>query len=141
MVGTHCTGVKSSIYLVNGLPRPRDVKNLTALNPVGWIEFKAWESGSSDDEYTFHKIKHHSNDPVYVQVLANGKKLNMEVDMGAALSIISDNTRTKLFPDEKLRPSDLALNKHQWTVEGNWYIKCSGPDQVCSEETGLTTFI
>ena len=44
----------------------------TKMNKIqGNQEFQ--ESGSSDDEYVFHKIRSRSNDPVHVRVLVNGK--------------------------------------------------------------------
>ena len=62
-----------------------------------------------------HSIKlrvHGASDPVHVRVLINGKEIDMEVDKGAALSIISEKTRTTFFPREKLRPSDLVLKTY-----------------------------
>ena len=46
---------------------------------------------------------------VYVQMLINGKRLSMEVDTGAEVSIILAKTREEIFSEEKLRPSDLNL--------------------------------
>ena len=48
------------------------------------------ESGS--DGYRVHNIGRYSNDPVYIQMLTNGKWLSMEVDTMAELSIISEKT-------------------------------------------------
>ena len=46
------------------------------------------ETGSSSEQYTVHNIVRYFNDPVYVQMLTNGKRLSMEVDTGAKVSII-----------------------------------------------------
>ena len=48
-------------------------------------------------------------------MLINGKWLNMEVDTEAEVSIISEKTREEIFPEEKLRPSDLKLKTY--TIE------------------------
>ena len=57
---------------------------------------------SSSEEYTVHSIERYSNDPVYVQMLINGKRLSMELDTGAEVSIILGKTREEIFPEEKL---------------------------------------
>ena len=56
------------------------------------------ESGSSDEEYAFHKIKGCASDPVHIRVLINAKEIDMEVDTGAALSNILEKTRNTFFP-------------------------------------------
>ena len=67
---------------------------------------------SSDNEYLLHKLGERSSDPIEVQMLLNGKKLDMEVDTGAALSIISEATRKFMFADETLHPSSLVLKTY-----------------------------
>ena len=67
---------------------------------------------SSDNEYLLHKLGERSSDPIEVQMLLNGKKLNMEVDTGTALSIISEATRKCMFADETLHPSSLVLKTY-----------------------------
>ena len=42
---------------------------------------------SSDDEYLLHKLGERSSDPIKVQMLLNGKKLDMVVDTGATLTL------------------------------------------------------
>ena len=44
--------------------------------------------------------------------MVNGKPLTMEVDTGAALSIIFESSRKAIFPDEKLRPLNIVLNTY-----------------------------
>ena len=69
------------------------------------------EESSGSDEYVFHPVGNRSVDPVHVQVHVhiNGKPLKMEVDTGAALSVISEETRKAVFPEEKLWVSKLVL--------------------------------
>ena len=45
----------------------------------------------------------YSNVPVYVHMLINGKRLSMELDTGAEVSIISEKTRKEIFPDEPMK--------------------------------------
>ena len=47
-----------------------------------------------------------------IEVRANGKPLKMEIDTGAALSIISEETRRKIFPDEPLHDSSIILKTY-----------------------------
>ena len=56
-------------------------------------------SDASGDEYFLHKVGERSSAPIEVDVTANGRKLTMEVDTGAALSIISQATKELLFPE------------------------------------------
>ena len=60
------------------------------------------DSSSSSEEYLVHKVGNHSTNPVNVRVQNNRKPLKMEVDTGAALSIISEETGKAVFPEEKL---------------------------------------
>ena len=53
-----------------------------------------------------------ASEPFNVPVLVNRKKLTMELDTGAAVSIISDQTRRSLFPDLQLRNSSLVLKTY-----------------------------
>ena len=43
--------------------------------------------------------------PITVQFQVNGTPLTMEVDTGAAVSIISEQTRKRCFPSAVVRPS------------------------------------
>ena len=89
---------------------------------------------SSSEEYRdVHKVEKYSNDPVYVHMLINGKRLSMELDTGAEVSIISHKTRKEIFPEEKLRPSKLKLKTY--TIEpkkvaGTLKVKVQYEDQL-----------
>ena len=57
----------------------------------------------------------------------------MEVDTGAALSIISEKTRKTFFPSEKLRPSDLVLKTYTnepLKVVGTLNVRVQYEDQL-----------
>jgi len=50
--------------------------------------------------------------PITVDIVVNGKTLSMELDMGAAVSIISEQTRRSTFPDPPLRKSTAVLQTY-----------------------------
>ena len=70
------------------------------------------EEDSSGDEYYLHKLGEKSSHPIKVSLLANGQSLEMEVDTGADISIISEDTRKTLFPAQKVYKSDLILKTY-----------------------------
>ena len=50
--------------------------------------------------------------PIAVLVSINGKELNMEVDTGAAVSILSEKTFRKIFPNAVLKPAAVTLRTY-----------------------------
>ena len=88
---------------------------------------------SSSEEYVFHHVGSCSTDPIHVQLLVNGKQLRMEVDTGAALSIISEKTREAMFPDEKLRSTNIVLKTYtneRMQVLGTLNVRVQYKDQL-----------
>ena len=74
-----------------------------------------------------------ASEPYKVPLVVNGKKLLMELDTGAAVSIISDHTRRSLFPDLPLRDSSLTLRTYteeQMEVVGQLNVRVQCGDQV-----------
>ena len=67
---------------------------------------------SSDGDFKLHKLSKTSSEPIMVSVKLNGQKLDMEVDTGAAFSVISEATRQAVFTNETLHPSDLVLKTY-----------------------------
>ena len=70
------------------------------------------EESSSEDEFKLKKLDKRSSDPIIVQMQVNGTNLDMEVDTGAALSVISETTRWAVFPNDTLHPSSLILKTY-----------------------------
>ena len=75
------------------------------------------ESGEEDDTTTseeFHlfNVGERSSKPIVIEVVANGKPLKMEIDTGAALSIISEETKKTVFPNEPLHDSSIILKTY-----------------------------
>jgi len=57
-------------------------------------------------------IGDHNNKPMTVQLELNGQKVHMEVDTGAAVSLMSIATQKKLFPNVKLKKSAVQLQTY-----------------------------
>ena len=53
-----------------------------------------------------------SANPITVALDVNGKKLSMEVDTGAAVSVISEETRAHLFPSMKVKDTSVILTTY-----------------------------
>ena len=66
----------------------------------------------ADDFYLFKMNASSSPSPIEVQVTIEGKDLKMEVDTGAAVSIISDSTRVELFSHLKLHLSKVVVRTY-----------------------------
>ena len=87
---------------------------------------------SSDEDFRLHKLDKRSPDPIIVPLQLNGKKLDMEVDTGAALSVISETTRLAVFPEETLHPSKLILKTYtdeRMEVTGTLNVRVRYGDQ------------
>ena len=70
------------------------------------------DSDTSSNEFRLFKLQEPTSHPISIQVRINNEELLMEVDTGAAVSIISDSTRRKLFPLLKLHKSQLILKTY-----------------------------
>ena len=67
---------------------------------------------SDSDEHYLFKLHESSSNPMEVTVIVEDKPLVMEVDTGAAMSIISEATQAKLFPHLKLHKSKVVLKTY-----------------------------
>ncbi len=63
-------------------------------------------------EYTLNSIPDHKSQPIEVTVFVNGTDLQMEVDTGAVLSLISESTWSAKFPTCSLQPTDVKLRTY-----------------------------
>ena len=61
---------------------------------TNWVEN---ESEDSDSELPVHKIAAHSRHPITVKLEIQGKPVVMEVDIGAAVLVISEDTYKNCF--------------------------------------------
>lgn len=81
------------------------------------------------------KVDHCTAHPITVDLFINGKKVKMEVDTGAAVTIISERVRKKFFPKEKLRPSSLLLRTYTgeaMPVVADIQVQVKYGDQQCT---------
>ena len=82
--------------------------------------------------YQMHPITLTAVEPIMVPLTLNGQELQMEVDTGAALSIISDATRQSLYPREKLHPTQVILKTYTddpLEVKGKLHMNVQYGDQ------------
>ena len=81
---------------------PRQGKSSGKQHKAHQIRSKETTTGgdSSSDEYFLHKLGEKLS-PIKASFIANGKPLEMEVDSGADISIISKETRKALFPPRR----------------------------------------
>jgi len=72
----------------------------------------------------------HSSDPIRVTVSVYGQKLDMEVDTGAAYSVISEVIKQTLFENKALQSSSLVLKTYTnecMNVQGTFNVKIQYP--------------
>ena len=116
-VECHSSGKKGHIALVCRTKHQKRtntasgrIKKPFTANVVNEDSIDATDS-DSDEHYLF-KLRESSFHPMEVTVTVEDKLLFMEVDTGAAVSIISEATRTKLFPHLKLHKSKVVLKTY-----------------------------
>jgi len=62
--------------------------------------------------FSYSRLSAPAVTPIEVTVDVEGKSLTMELDTGVAVSIISDATRRRMFPDVKLCKSKIVLKTY-----------------------------
>ena len=65
-----------------------------------------------DSELLLCNVSSQSSPPVLIDLQLNGKNVVMELDTGAAMSLISQSTYDKFFSNVKLHPSDIILRTY-----------------------------
>ena len=74
-----------------------------------------------------------ATNPIMVELTINGQKTKMELDTGAAVSVISTQTKTEMFPQASLMPSTLILTTYtgeQLEVAGQLMVEVRYGRQV-----------
>ena len=92
------------------------------------------DDGESDSELPMLQIGDHRTHPITVDVLINGRELSMELDTGAAISIISEETQKRVLPDAVLNKSSVALCTYTgkaMAVVGQLKVQVSYKTQSC----------
>ena len=86
-------------------------------NDTNWVQTDHESPNSdSDSDIPIYRIGAKSSHPITVDLEINNKKLTMEIDTGATVSIISNETRKKLFPEAILAKSSLLLRTYTGEV-------------------------
>ena len=84
------------------------------------------DSASETEELHLFTIGAKATTPISVALAINGKQLTMEVDTGAAVSIISEHSLKAIVPDATLQPSRVVLKTYteeRMTVLGELHVK------------------
>ena len=114
-------------------------KKLQRHRGANWIDTGQPES-DTDSELPLFKIQDSTKSihPIKVDMEINGKILSMEVDTGAAVSIISQTTWQKLFSKVPIKPASLRLRTYTgepMKVEGEMITQVKYGSQL--KELGL----
>ena len=67
---------------------------------------------SEQEELSLFAIGEQSSRPLYAELLVSGKQLRMEIDTGAAVSIISEKQQRALLPDVPVQTSNIKLKTY-----------------------------
>ena len=70
----------------------------------------------SDTDLPLYQVNSKASHPITVDLEVNKTKLTMEIDTRAAVSVISEQTRKKMFPDVPLSKSTLLLKTYTGEV-------------------------
>ena len=85
-----------------------------------WVDTQPL-ADQEDDDLPLLAIGEQSSHPIYEEVTVNDQRLRMEIDTGAAVSLISRSTFDAVFPGACLEQSSLTLKTYtgeQMTIEG-----------------------
>ena len=99
--------------------------------PTHTIRESTVESDSEDTVLPLFKVGRKALRPIVVTLNAIGRRLPMEVDTGAAVSIISAGTKEELFPDFQLTSTSLILTTYtgeEMEVTGKMQVEVSYGD-------------
>ena len=66
----------------------------------------------AEEEYFLHTVASQSSKPIFVDLQINDKTLQMELDTGAAFTIISERTRKTVFPELPLLKYPIRLKTY-----------------------------
>ena len=67
--------------------------------------------------------------PYTVMLIVAGQQLQMEIDTGASLSLISESICIKLWPKKRLLPTIAKLKTYSGQTLPIWVLECSGISQ------------
>jgi len=118
----HACGKKGHLTKVcrsSQLPRPPKASSSKGKPPADkftnhYID-SLTEAGKPFPDDAILKVQGHSIRPITVTLELNGNPVIMEVDTGAAVSLMSEATQKKVFPEAQLQKASVKL--HTYTEE------------------------
>ena len=112
----HACGKKGHIAPVcRSKPRPQTKSNpypKKHQKTYGTNRVQEENDDSGAEEFYLYKFKETRPSPIQIPLKVEGKPLTMELDTGAAVSIISEATRRAMFRQLKLRKSTIVLKTY-----------------------------
>ena len=91
----------------NSRSTPRNA-NKKPEDKAKWVEMEL----TDQEDLQLFTLGERASNQITVNVLASGKEMSMELDTGAAVSIISEDTKKSLFPDVPLQHSRITLRTY-----------------------------
>ena len=88
-------------------------KNMKSSKQTNVIDTDQQQQESDDgDSFTVCYMDQTSNRPIHVELLLDGKPCDLEVDTGAAVSIMSEKRVKKVLPGAQLRKTNVSLRTY-----------------------------
>lgn len=106
-----CTSTKSGQDRPD--PKKQFKKPYRKFRRTKWVQVDDEESsGDADPELPMLKVGVPTSHPITVTLKINNENVKMEVDTGAAITIISEKTKHQLFPKTVLQKSSVKLTTY-----------------------------
>ena len=89
---------------------------------------------ASEDDLPMFRLGSKRTDPIVVEVNVSGVPVSMEVDTGAAVSVMSQEQQQELFPAEQLQPTRFTLRTYsaeRMEVVGELHVVYGDQEKVC----------
>ncbi len=74
-----------------------------------WVDTNDSGEEPEETDVEVYSIGNRSNHPILVEVQVDGRELTMEVDTGAAVSVISEQGLRKILPDAEIKATNVKL--------------------------------
>lgn len=126
-IASACRARPLQKFTGKGQPERKPTHRRAKPQSTRWVETGGKESETSDTEELklFHVADRRSR-TYQADFIVDKKPLRMEIDTGAAVSIISENLQKELFPDAVLHTSRMELKTYtgeRMGVVGEWDVQ------------------
>ena len=97
------------------------MKRAPPRKPIHQLESEQEENNYKEtveqlDMFNLYKLEGSRVKPLFVNVNIEGKTIQMEVDTGASMSVISEKIFQKCIPELTIQPSNLKLKTFTWEI-------------------------